>query len=62
MFRPQSNNCLVGVRIAVKKIAIEGEGGGRRGGREGGAFLFVEAIPLGRYYYMMSDTASIEII
>ena len=30
----------------MKKIASEGEGG---------AFLFVEAIPFGRYYYIMSD-------
>ena len=36
----------------MKKIASEGEGG---------AFLFVEAIPFIRAYYVMLDIASIEI-
>ena len=53
LFRPQSNNCLVRVRFAVKKRASE---------RERGAFLFVEAIPFSRGYYMMLDMASIEIM
>ena len=53
LFSPQSNNCLVPVRIAVKKRASEGEGG---------AFLFGKAIYFRRGYYMMLAMAFIEII
>ena len=53
LFRTQSNNCLVRVRIAVKK---------RTGKGEGGAFLLVEAIRFSKDYYMMLDVAFIEII
>ena len=50
LYRPQSINCLVCVRIAVKNGAGEGEGG---------AFLLMEAILFSRSYYMMSDMAPV---
>ena len=53
LFMPQSNNCLVCVRFAVKKREIEGERS---------AFLFVETIPFSKGYYMMLDMGFIEII
>ena len=55
LLRPQSNNCLVRFRIVVKKERVRGRG-------EGGIFLFVEAIPFSRGYYIKLDMASIEII
>ena len=50
---PQSNICLVCVRLAVIKEMSEGEGG---------VFLFVEAIPSSRGYYMILDMPSVLMI
>ena len=52
LFRPQSNNCLVRVIIAVKQERVRGRGVG--------AFLFAEAIPFIRGYYMILDILSID--
>ena len=52
LFRRQSNNCLVCLRMAMKKRASEGEWG---------AFFFVKPIPLSRGYTML-DMAYIEMI
>ena len=50
---PQSNTCLVCVRLAVIKEMSEGEKG---------VFLFVEAIPSSRGYYMILDMPSVLMI
>ena len=50
---PQSNICLVHVKLAVMKRMSDGEGG---------VFVFVDAIPSCRGYYVILDIPSVEMI